>query len=224
MLLDNLTFLLSNFPHLHPSSKSFLSAVGDPGKICLTFDDGPDAESTPWFLQALDEAGIKATFFMLGSMAQAFPEVVQQVIEAGHEIGIHGYSHEVYIFKTQKSLLYDIAKAKGILGDMWGQEPKWFRPPYGLISKKVYNCALQTGLEPILWTNWGRDWKIGRTTYEVLQIATHNLAPGATILLHDSDCTSARGSWKTSLDALVILTKFFKSLGYDMTTLSNHLK
>src|SRR5215475_5592985 len=68
-----------------------LAGVGMPGHVALTFDDGPDRVATPRFLRLLEERGVRATFFLLGSMVQRSPELAREIAEAGHEVGLHGY-------------------------------------------------------------------------------------------------------------------------------------
>ena len=74
-----------------------LAGVGAPGHVALTFDDGPDPGSTPAFLDALDELGWRATFFMLGRMAAAHPDLAAEVARRGHEIAVHGYLHSNHL-------------------------------------------------------------------------------------------------------------------------------
>ena len=76
-----------------------LAGVGAAGHVALTFDDGPDPASTPAFLDALDDLGWRATFFMLGRMVAAHPELAAEVSRRGHEIGVHGYSHSNHMFR-----------------------------------------------------------------------------------------------------------------------------
>src|SRR5437763_11423345 len=85
-----------------------LAGVGAADHVALTFDDGPDPTSTPAFLEALDGLGWKATFFLLGSMAEKAPSVAAELVGAGHEIGLHGYEHHSMLERTPKAAADDI--------------------------------------------------------------------------------------------------------------------
>ena len=88
------------------------SGVGYPGRIALTFDDGPDRRSTPYFLRLLDARGLHATFFMLGRMARAHSAVAAQVAAAGHEIALHGYDHRCLLLRGPKGTYDDLARGR----------------------------------------------------------------------------------------------------------------
>jgi peptidoglycan/xylan/chitin deacetylase (PgdA/CDA1 family) len=76
-----------------------LAGVGVPGHVALTFDDGPDPASTPAFLQVLDEHQVKATFFLLGQMLWAAPALGRDLVQAGHEIAVHGWAHRPMLLR-----------------------------------------------------------------------------------------------------------------------------
>ena len=101
----------------------------------------------------------------------------------------------------------DVTAARDLLAELTGQPIRWLRPPYGALSASTLTAARATGLQPVLWTSWGRDWREGATPESVVEDVTATLVPGATVLLHDSDCTSARGSWKSTLAALPVLAR-----------------
>src|SRR5256885_637622 len=75
-----------------------------------------------------------------------------------------------------------------------GAWPRFYRPPYGVLSAGALTAARRLGLTPVLWTCWGREWAAGATPRTVATTLTRNLGGGATVLLHDSDCTSPPGS------------------------------
>jgi peptidoglycan/xylan/chitin deacetylase (PgdA/CDA1 family) len=199
-----------------------LAGVGAPGHVALTFDDGPDPASTPAFLDALDELGWRATFFMLGRMAAAHPDLAAEVSRRGHEIGVHGYLHSNHLRRGPHWTRRDVTAARDLLGELTGQPLRWLRPPYGALSASTLTAARATGLQPVLWTSWGRDWREGATPESVVDDVTATLVPGATVLLHDSDCTSARGSWKNTLAALPVLAERWQAGSLEVGPLREH--
>jgi len=192
-----------------------LSGVGTPGHVAVTFDDGPQPESTPAFLEALDRLGWKATFFMLGSMVDRSPGLAAEVAAAGHEIAVHGYTHRSEMFRTPGAIDDDLARAVGSVSAATDRTLRWFRPPYGTLSAGGVRAARRQRLRTVLWSTWGRDWRGQATPATVVDDVAQFLGPGATVLLHDSDCTSAPGAWRSALGALEPLAELFAARGLE---------
>ena len=183
-----------------------LAGVGSRGHVALTFDDGPDPGSTPEFLDVLAALDLRATFFMLGDMARRAPGLAAEVAAAGHEIGVHGDTHRSQLRLAPRTVADDIARARDAIAGATGVTPRWFRPPYGTLSLGGLRGARRAGLRPVLWTAWGRDWRAQATADSVIADVLHGYVDGGTVLLHDSDCTSAPDCWRSSLAALPRLT------------------
>jgi peptidoglycan/xylan/chitin deacetylase (PgdA/CDA1 family) len=201
-----------------------LAGVGDPGHIALTFDDGPDPASTPEFLRVLDEHQVKATFFLLGRMLSAAPKLGRDLVEAGHEVAVHGWDHRPTLIRTPYAIYNDLARATDLTATITGQTPRWYRPPYGVLSTSTLTAARRLNLTPVLWTNWGRDWERRATPHTILATLTRNLDGGATVLLHDSDCTSTPGSWRNTLGALPGILLHVQERGLSIGPLRDHLR
>ena len=190
--------------------------------VALTFDDGPDPDSTPAFLDMLEELGWSATFFMLGEMARRAPSLVAATARAGHEVAVHGDRHRSMLYRTPVAVRDDIRRCRDTLAELSGAEPKWFRPPYGMLTVAAAHRARLAGLTPVLWTHWGRDWRRRATAASVANDVIGRNLPGATVLLHDSDCHSAPGSWRTTLAALPRLADEFARQGLTVGPLRDH--
>lgn len=199
-----------------------LAGQGDPSHIALTFDDGPDPASTPAFLEALDSLGWKATFFMLGSMAEACPSLAAEVAAAGHDVALHGSAHRNHLRATPPWVHSDLAKGLDQVSVASGRRPEWFRPPYGVLSAATVRAADKASLRTVLWGSWGRDWRRRASPSSVLADLSKTLRGGSTVLLHDSDCTSAPQSWRSALGALEGLGELAHSLGLTVGPLSDH--
>ena len=182
-----------------------LSGVGQAGHVAVTFDDGPDAAWTPAFLEVLATWQVRATFFMLGSMAAREPGLAAEVAAAGHEVAVHGWAHRYTVLRSPRAVADDLARARDAVADATGARPHLYRPPYGVLSAGALAAARRLGLTPVLWTCWGREWTAGATPRSVFMTLARHLAGGATVLLHDSDCTSPPGSAAAALGALPLL-------------------
>ncbi|MCU1344253.1 MAG: polysaccharide deacetylase [Acidimicrobiia bacterium] len=199
-----------------------LSGFGRPNHVALTFDDGPDGASTPAILDGLDEFGWKATFFMLGSMVDRHPGVAKEVADRGHEVAVHGYSHVSHLRRTPGDLRVDIERARQLVTEASGQTPIYFRPPHGSMAWGSWAGARRAGLETVLWSAWGRDWRPNLSPSEVVGDVARQLSPGATVLLHDSDCTSAAQCWRAAVGALPGLAELFARQGLEVGPLRDH--
>lgn len=199
-----------------------LAGIGNPSHVALTFDDGPDPSSTPAVLETLDRLGWTATFFFLGSMTAAATGLAAEVAAAGHEIAVHGYTHEGAIRRSPAALSSDVVRARDLIAGATGVAPRWYRPPYGELSVGSLVAARAAGLRLILWSAWGRDWRADATPASVMADLDRGVLAGGTILLHDSDCTSAPGSWRTTVAALPLLAERLAALGLAPGPLRDH--
>jgi peptidoglycan-N-acetylglucosamine deacetylase len=199
-----------------------LAGTGRPDHVALTFDDGPHPLSTPRFLDLLDQMAVKATFFLLGQWAAKAPGLVKEIAAGGHEIAVHGYRHWCLLARGPRATYDDLARARDVISHAADQPVSWFRPPYGVLTGATLIAARRVGLTPVLWTAWGRDWSARATPDSVFRTVTADLRGGGTILLHDSDVTSAPGSWRNTLGAVPRLLTTCQERGLQVGTLAEH--
>jgi len=202
------------FPKLH--------GIGNEDHVAITFDDGPDPLSTPAFLNELDRLKWRATFFVLAERVLSWPYLLKEMVDAGHEVAVHGLSHKVHLLSDPFTTTQEMKRAKGIIEEVGGISPKWFRPPHGILSTADLLACSSTGLHPILWSCWGKEWLASSTPRSVLAELRKELRGGATVLLHDSDFTSAVGSWRSSLGALSGLAEMIEQMGLRTGPLYEH--
>jgi len=198
-----------------------LSGISARRHVALTFDDGPDAVSTPSFLRLLDELGVTATFFVLGQHV-GDAGLLREVAATGHELGVHGWDHRPAPLHRPQALRDGLARTRDLVEDAAGAPVRWYRPPYGLLTGGSRRAAGRIGLQPVLWSAWGRDWERRATPASVTRLVRAQLRPGGTVLLHDSDRTSAPGSWRTTLVATERLVRRWRSDGLAVGPLREH--
>lgn len=200
-----------------------LAGRGTAGHVALTFDDGPDQASTPQFLDLLARLDIRATFFMLGEMAQRFPDLSRRVVDAGHELAVHSWDHRNHLRHTPgRRTTEQLERTADLLQKQSGARAVFFRPPYGALTAADLAAAGHVGLQPVLWTAWGKDWTSLATPASVLRSVTRGRVDGGTVLLHDSDCTSAPGSWRSAYGALPSLVEWCGGRGLAIGPLGAH--
>ena len=200
-----------------------VAGVGRLDGVALTFDDGPDPEGTPAVLARLDALGWTATFFLLGSQVRRFPEQAEALVAAGHEIAVHGDIHHSHLFRGPGDVAADLRRAVATIRDVTGVRPRFFRPPYGVVTTGTLRAARRAGVQPVLWTSWGKDWQAASTPERVVRKLSRTLDPGATLLLHDSDCTSTPGSWRATAACLPLLADELARRGLAVRPLGAHL-
>ncbi|MGH8979695.1 MAG: polysaccharide deacetylase family protein [Acidimicrobiales bacterium] len=171
-----------------------------PARVALTFDDGPHPEGTPKMLDRLDELGLRATFFVLGSEAAREPELVGEIVRRGHTVGTHGYAHAHHLLRPPRWVGRDLDAAEEVM-DRLGVTMRWFRPTFGQASGATLVHARRKGWDTVLWSSWGREWATSSPEGVAARIR-RRLRPGAVVLLHDSDRFGPPGMWRTAWDAL----------------------
>ncbi|TCR19509.1 polysaccharide deacetylase family protein [Streptomyces sp. BK205] len=214
--------VVSTFGPLRNRLMPRLSGRGRTNHVALTFDDGPDPRSTPHFLRLLAGRGVHATFFLLGSEADRSPGLVREMVAAGHEVAVHGWLHRPLLLRGPRATYDDFRRARDTVAAITGRQPTLFRPPYGVMSTAAHLAARRLDLTPVLWTCWGEDWTARATPHSVHRTVTADLHGGGTILLHDSDCTSAPGAWRSALGALPRILDTCQERGYDVGPLRDH--
>ncbi len=155
--------------------------------VALTFDDGPSPEHTPYVLDLLDEAGVEATFFVIGQKAAAHPEVVREIIARGHAVGIHGHFHDRFLtLRNPDTVSDDLAEAIATVEAITGVRPTLFRPPVGLTSPRVARALEWFDLVVVGWSVRGLDGVRGARPDRVAARVVSRLRDGAIVLLHDA--------------------------------------
>lgn len=176
--------------------------------IYLTFDDGPTEELTHWILNTLDEFGIKATFFCIGNNAEKLPEIVDEIREKGHSVGIHGYEHRRGLYKDNEVFFSDIEKSKNII------KSNLFRPPHGNITPRQAKKLKDLGYNVVLWDVITRDYNTRLPEEKVLDIAKRYTRNGSIVVFHDS--LKAEKNMKYAFPKAV---KYWLDNGYTFETL-----
>lgn len=152
-------------------------------KIYLTFDDGPNPKITDWTLDTLKKHQIKATFFCLGQNVDKHPEIFQRIIDEGHAIGNHSYSHPSGWKSKDEDYFKDVVKAGSKI------ESKLFRPPYGRITKSQVKY-LKQDYNIIMWSVLSGDYDSKTSPEKCLDNVIKNTKGGSIIVFHDSEKAS----------------------------------
>lgn len=165
-------FLRWMFPHV-------IWKMDDKEGLYLTFDDGPTPGVTEWLLQTLDKYNAKATFFVLGKNVELYPDLYQLILDKGHKIGNHTYSHQKGWELSLERYLEDVDLA----GDMLHTE--LFRPPYARVKRKQLHAIAQR-YRIVMWNVLSRDYNTALSPHRCMKSTLRGLRGGDIVSLHDS--------------------------------------
>jgi peptidoglycan-N-acetylglucosamine deacetylase len=188
--------------------------------IALTFDDGPHPENTPRILDKLSKYHAKATFFVVGSRVEKFPEIAKREVLEGHELANHTYRHPGMTRISSEGLREELDMAHESVQAVTGSDLKIFRPPGGVYNDTVVNTARAAGYVVVMWS-WNqdtRDWSnpgVNRIVDRVLS----NVHNGGIVLFHDSG-----GARNQTIAALERILPELEQRGYRFVTVSELLK
>lgn len=197
----------------------FNGSAKDGKQVALTFDDGPDAIVTPKILDILKENEIKATFFLLGDRAEAHPEIARRIVEEGHAIGNHSWSHPNFKELSMDEAMKQVMDTQEELNDIIGYRPSLFRPPYGALDKDMEQAIQNKDLAIVNWSVDTMDWS-GVPAQEIMRVIHNQLKPGGIILQHSAN---GKNHLANTIEALTLLIPDLKNQGYSFVTVPDLL-
>lgn len=154
--------------------------------VSITFDDGPDEVMTPRILDILKEHDIKATFFLIGSKAEKNPELVSRIVEEGHIVGGHSWTHACdFPVQSSDSIYVELSRCEDVICDITGRRISIFRPPFGVTNPLIAEAVEKKGYVNIGWSVRSLDTKERWDREFVMKRIAGLLHDGAVILLHD---------------------------------------
>jgi polysaccharide deacetylase family sporulation protein PdaB len=187
------------------------------GKIALTFDDGPHPRYTSQILDILEQYGVRATFFVVGENVSYYPEAAREIVQRGHEIGNHTYTHPRAVRMSTQDLRRELKACEDIIQSVTDSSPKLFRPPEGSWNMKVLEIAREMDYPIILWDVDTLDWA-HTPAAQITSYVLENTKGGNIILMHDYQS----GGCET-MQALKMFIPELLSRGFSFVTVSELL-
>jgi peptidoglycan/xylan/chitin deacetylase (PgdA/CDA1 family) len=206
----------------------FCEAVcrGEAGKkrIALTFDDGPDSRVTPDLLDLLKKYKVHASFFCVGQRARENPGLIQRIVNEGHTLGNHSYSHHWWTnFLTTAPLVREMNRTQRVLKELSGITPRYYRSPMGLSNPHLPPALRATGLKLVAWNV--RPYDRGASTATIVSRIVGNrngeapASDGSVVLLHDGGV-----SGEALIPAVRQVIERFQEMGYSLVSLDELLQ
>jgi peptidoglycan-N-acetylglucosamine deacetylase len=177
------------FPASGIFARPFLRGRAGHSLIALTFDDGPNPETTPRILDFLGAAGHRATFFVIGARAEAHPALMVEIVRRGHAIGNHSFAHaRATPLWTTRRAAADIVHAQRAIAHAAGVTSRWYRPPIGLFGPRIESASRRAGLRLCGWSLRSNDGAPPFWRYDAARVLARieqRLKDGDVVLLHD---------------------------------------
>lgn len=199
--------------------------AGDPHAVSLTFDDGPDPKWTPYILDILKQRNLKATFFIVGSQAEANPGLIKRIVKEGHELGNHTYTHANLAESSNQKTTLELNATQRLIESLTGRSLTLFRPPYNadshparmeellplkLVQDELGYLIVMENIDPEDWATPGTD--------EIVQRVKEQRRNGNIVLLHD-----AGGNRVQTVEALPKIIDYLQARGDRIVPLSELL-
>ena len=154
-------------------------------KVAISFDCAWGVDYTDKILQALDDYGVKCTFFAVEFWVEKYPEYVKKIVERGHEIGTHSKTHPHMSKLDRAGVLEELSSSVATIEALTNQKVTLFRPPFGEYDNKLINCAKSLGLYTIQWDVDSLDWK-NLSAAEITSRVLKKVKSGSIILCHNN--------------------------------------
>ncbi len=218
----------------HPRAQVFgrtICRTNSARKLALTFDDGPNPAITPKLLDLLDCYNAKATFFVIGRYVRECPELVQETVARGHEVGNHTELHPNLLWLNPTKVRVELRLCHDAIRGALGAPPRWFRPPFGFRNPWVIPAARELGYRTVMWTLLPGDWREKSPEWLIQRlqpIADHAkrslgkpaaARTGDVLCLHDGGHRELNGDRSRTLAALEHWLPRWRDLGLEFVTI-----
>jgi len=213
---DKSSFLLRLYSAQQKRYPSILwQGDGARREIALTFDDGPHPKDTPQVLDILAKHDVRATFFLIGKQVEQYPHLVKQILQSGHQLGIHCYRHLPFALEKPSTLRAQLDHTRNVIANACGISPETIRdlrPPYGAFTVRTLSLLSDWGYRLVMWNSIPLHWMqpLNWTIKQVLNDAI----PGSVIVLHDG-----HGHGTKVAQIVDILVPKLRALGFDFVTI-----
>lgn len=197
---------------------TFIGLARSSKQIALTYDDGPNHPHTLRILDILARHNVRATFFLIGRFVRERPEIARAVVNAGHVVGNHTFTHPLLTLKSGAEIRRELLDCRSALYDVIGEHSNLFRPPFGGRRPAVLRIARDLGLEPVMWNVTGYDWN-APPAGEIERKVARQMRGGDVILLHDGGYRQMGADRSQTVIATDHLIARYKAEGHEFVTI-----
>jgi peptidoglycan-N-acetylglucosamine deacetylase len=203
--------------------RTFTGLAHGTRQLALTYDDGPNDPHTLRLLEVLERHSVRATFFLIGRFVRQRPDIVREVVKAGHVVGNHTFTHPMLTFKSEAEIRQELADCRAVLQDAIGEHSNLFRPPFGGRRPAVLRIVRELSLEPVMWNVTGYDWNAPPAA-AIENKVTKQMRGGDVILLHDGGHRAMGADRSQTVIATNRLITYYLAEGYEFVTISQMMQ
>jgi peptidoglycan/xylan/chitin deacetylase (PgdA/CDA1 family) len=194
--------------------RTLVSGARGSKQIALTYDDGPNDPHTLQLLEVLARHDARATFFLIGRYVQQRPDIVRELIKAGHVVGNHTFTHPHLITTGTVETRKQLEECQRVVREVTGELPRLFRPPFGGRRPATLRIARSLGMEPVMWNVTSWDWK-APPAEKIVRTCMRQMRGGDVILMHDGSHISLGVDRSQTVIATERLIERYKPEGYE---------
>jgi len=202
--------------------RTFTSLPSGTRQLALTYDDGPNDPHTFRLLDVLSRHNVHATFFLIGRYVQQRPDIVRELVKAGHVVGNHTFTHPLLTLKRADEVRRELTDCRKAIEDAIGQYSNLFRPPFGGRRPAVLRIARSLGLQPIMWNVTGYDWNAPPAA-AIERKVEKQIRGGDVILLHDGGHKQMGADRSQTVLATDHMLSRYKFQQYEFVTIQHML-
>ena len=198
--------------------RTFTGLARGTKQLALTYDDGPNDPHTLRLLETLARHNVLATFFLIGRYVRQRPDIVREIVAAGHVVGNHTFTHPLLTFKGSAEIRKELTDCRSAIQDAIGEHSNLFRPPFGGRRPAVLRIVRELGLKPIMWNVTGYDWNAPPAAI-IEKKCAKQIRGGDVILLHDGGHKQMGADRSQTVLATDRLITRYKSEVYEFVTI-----
>ena len=187
-------------------------------QIALTYDDGPNDPHTLRLLEVLAKHNARATFFLIGRYVEQRSDIARAVVQAGHCVGNHTFTHPLLIFKSNSELREELTRCRDAIQDAVGEHSNLFRPPFGGRRPATLRLARSLGFETIMWNVTGYDWNAPPAAV-IARKTSKQIRGGDVVLLHDGGHKQMGADRSQTILATHQVISRYQAEGYEFVTI-----
>jgi len=185
-------------------------------KVALTFDDGPTPNYTEKVLDLLSYHKIKASFFVLGKNLERYPNIGRRIVEDGHLLGNHTYSHKKSYEVSIREFSEELNRTKDLIKKISSRDFNYFRPPFGVFSFLTLWHCISKRFTAVHWSLDSRDFEHISTRHILKNVIGDKVRGGDIILLHDNN--------KFTLEALPVIIEHLQNRDFKFVTVEEMMR
>ena len=197
--------------------RTFVSGAPGSKQIAFTYDDGPNDPHTLRLMDVLARHNVRAMFFLIGQYVRQRPDIVCDLVKAGHVVGNHTFTHPHLLVSSAVETRNQLAECQSAVQEVTGESPRLFRPPFGGRRPATLRIVRSLDMVPVMWNVTSWDWKTPGVE-QIVQTCVRQIRGGDLILMHDGSHIAMGADRSQTVIATERLIERYKPEGFEFVT------